>query len=385
MTLWLEFIIGQDLGRRDDMWSFYFVILDFLNETLPWRNCKDNKVDEVRDVKARCLENPDELLWKTTTFGVEEIKNIFYSISGLGYADRPNYEYIRQQLVQLLQKEENKERGIESKTTMTTVLFLLFPQHNQTAQRRRRRPFNVEEDKGSHNEHQQADIEPPPAKFATPSPRMVPQPAPSAYLPPSRYMMPTPTPYSYYAFPHTRPQYVSPPQLMMGNFLGPHKDEDNNKPPSLHFEEEPQQQAYYSNVFLPPSPFPHEDYYKYYQPQPYHYPPHSGYCLPGNDCIQVVRPNIININNVNAMGNALIISGTSAQTPGANLPPAKAEEEKKKPQVENEIASPKKEGCGFFKVDVDLEYYHKRYSIVADKPQQARSQNGIIPIQLLIL
>jgi tau tubulin kinase len=34
----------QDLSRRDDLWSFYFVILDFLNEQLPWRNCKDNKV-----------------------------------------------------------------------------------------------------------------------------------------------------------------------------------------------------------------------------------------------------------------------------------------------------------------------------------------------------
>ena len=29
-----------DLARRDDMWSFYFVVLDFLNEELPWRACK---------------------------------------------------------------------------------------------------------------------------------------------------------------------------------------------------------------------------------------------------------------------------------------------------------------------------------------------------------
>ena len=34
----------KELSRRDDLWSFFFVILDLLNETLPWRNCKDDKV-----------------------------------------------------------------------------------------------------------------------------------------------------------------------------------------------------------------------------------------------------------------------------------------------------------------------------------------------------
>ena len=29
-----------DLSRRDDLWSFYFVILDFFYENLPWRNSK---------------------------------------------------------------------------------------------------------------------------------------------------------------------------------------------------------------------------------------------------------------------------------------------------------------------------------------------------------
>ena len=29
-----------DLSRRDDLWSFYFVLLDFLGEELPWRTCR---------------------------------------------------------------------------------------------------------------------------------------------------------------------------------------------------------------------------------------------------------------------------------------------------------------------------------------------------------
>lgn len=31
----------QDLSRRDDLWSFYFVLLDFFNESLPWRENKN--------------------------------------------------------------------------------------------------------------------------------------------------------------------------------------------------------------------------------------------------------------------------------------------------------------------------------------------------------
>ena len=37
-----------DLSRRDDLWSFYFMILDFLNEQIPWRNNKYNKMEAVK-------------------------------------------------------------------------------------------------------------------------------------------------------------------------------------------------------------------------------------------------------------------------------------------------------------------------------------------------
>lgn len=88
------------------MWSFYFVILDFLNESLPWRACKDNKPDDVRDLKMKCLEYPERYLWKTTTANMKEVKDIFKSIKRLEYADRPDYEYIREQLSTLLRNEE---------------------------------------------------------------------------------------------------------------------------------------------------------------------------------------------------------------------------------------------------------------------------------------
>ncbi len=39
----------QDLSRRDDLWSLYFVILDFLNEKLLWREQKKEKLNPGED------------------------------------------------------------------------------------------------------------------------------------------------------------------------------------------------------------------------------------------------------------------------------------------------------------------------------------------------
>ena len=36
--------LKKDLSRRDDLWSYFFTILDFFDEPLPWRALRDNKV-----------------------------------------------------------------------------------------------------------------------------------------------------------------------------------------------------------------------------------------------------------------------------------------------------------------------------------------------------
>lgn len=93
---------------------------------------------------------------------------------------------------------------------------------------------------------------------------------------------------------------------------------------------------YYQSIFASQS----DDYYKYY-PQSYYY-------MLGNDYMQIVRPNIININNVNANGNALIINNQPIDK-SVNL-----REDQKIQQKDNAEA--------IFKIDVDKEYYNKRYA-----------------------
>ena len=95
------------------------MILDFLNEQLPWRNCKDNKVDDVRDVKIKCFKEPEKYIWTSTTSKMSEVRNIYYTLYNLKYEDRPDYNYVRLQLMSLLNKEEVKERTLDTRTSST--------------------------------------------------------------------------------------------------------------------------------------------------------------------------------------------------------------------------------------------------------------------------
>lgn len=55
-----------------------------------------------------------------------EIKEIFYSIAKLRYADRPDYDFIRKQLHSLLHKEELKEQPSQETNTSSSVMFELL-------------------------------------------------------------------------------------------------------------------------------------------------------------------------------------------------------------------------------------------------------------------
>mmetsp|Transcript_12554 Transcript_12554/g.12349 ORF Transcript_12554/g.12349 Transcript_12554/m.12349 type:complete len:197 (-) Transcript_12554:1194-1784(-) len=90
-----------DLSRRDDLWSLYFVILDFLNEKLKWREQKEYTMDEVKNIKIECLGNPHEKLWHETK-GINEVKVIFDHLNRLQYADKPDYALIRNQLKNII-------------------------------------------------------------------------------------------------------------------------------------------------------------------------------------------------------------------------------------------------------------------------------------------
>jgi len=70
------------------------VVLDFLNEKLKWREQKEYTMEEVKNIKIECLDNPSEKLWFETK-NLPEVRVIFEHLNSLAYKDRPNYELIR--------------------------------------------------------------------------------------------------------------------------------------------------------------------------------------------------------------------------------------------------------------------------------------------------
>jgi serine/threonine protein kinase len=95
-----------DLSRRDDIWSFYFTMLDFLNEKLEWREQRDFTINQVKDIKTKCFKNPRRKLWIGPTRDVPQVENIFNLIEKLNYEDCPDYEAILNDLVQIYNQYE---------------------------------------------------------------------------------------------------------------------------------------------------------------------------------------------------------------------------------------------------------------------------------------
>jgi len=41
IQLW--FILLQEMGRHDDLWSLFYMLVEFVNGQLPWRKIKDKE------------------------------------------------------------------------------------------------------------------------------------------------------------------------------------------------------------------------------------------------------------------------------------------------------------------------------------------------------
>ena len=98
----------EELGKKDDLWSFFFMILDLMDENLPWRNIKSEKIDEIKDCKKKCLDEPDKYLFLGSTKNIKEINNIFEYIKNLKFETEPDYNYIMNQLSIIKNKEIQK-------------------------------------------------------------------------------------------------------------------------------------------------------------------------------------------------------------------------------------------------------------------------------------
>jgi serine/threonine protein kinase len=99
----------EELTKKDDLWSFFFMLLYLLNEKLPWRNISCENEKEIIEIKQRCINEPEKYLFLTNTRNKKEILNIFDYIKNIGKNENDlDYEYIFNQLSILKNKEIQK-------------------------------------------------------------------------------------------------------------------------------------------------------------------------------------------------------------------------------------------------------------------------------------
>ncbi|KAK7595467.1 hypothetical protein V9T40_013292 [Parthenolecanium corni] len=91
---------NKEMGRHDDLWSLFYMLVEFVNGQLPWRKIKDK--EQVGLMKEKY---DHRLLLKHLP---SDLKQFLEHIQSLQYADKPDYEMLASILDRCL-----KRRGVK--------------------------------------------------------------------------------------------------------------------------------------------------------------------------------------------------------------------------------------------------------------------------------
>ncbi|XP_028395965.1 uncharacterized protein LOC114519972 [Dendronephthya gigantea] len=122
---------NKEMGRHDDLWSFFYMMVEFCNGHLPWRKIKE------KEKVGKMKENYDHsLLLKRMP---KEFNNILNHIKSLGYSDKPNYQFIFELLEKSMEREGVKnddlfdwEKTTTDLSTATTTTSTTPPQYRSS-------------------------------------------------------------------------------------------------------------------------------------------------------------------------------------------------------------------------------------------------------------
>lgn len=82
--------LQMELGRRDDLWSVFFIMFEFMVGSLPWSALSDR--DEIGLAKQQWFDDVDGVL--SPVFMLPHpLPAMFAYLQTLDYADRPDYRY----------------------------------------------------------------------------------------------------------------------------------------------------------------------------------------------------------------------------------------------------------------------------------------------------
>ena len=80
----------QDLGRRDDIWSLFYMLVDMLRGGLPWRKFQDD-AKKCELLKKYYLSKPEELLFDLPSVILSQMLELHNLIASLSFSEKPDY------------------------------------------------------------------------------------------------------------------------------------------------------------------------------------------------------------------------------------------------------------------------------------------------------
>jgi serine/threonine protein kinase len=98
----------QDLGRRDDIWSLFYMLVDMTRGGLPWRRFQDD-AKKCELLKKYYLSKPDELLFDLPNVILSHMLELHNHIASLSFSDMPEYSRISD-LFRIMIKVANDEK-----------------------------------------------------------------------------------------------------------------------------------------------------------------------------------------------------------------------------------------------------------------------------------
>lgn len=88
---------GADLGRRDDLWSLFYLLIELCAPPLPWKS--QTKKECVYDIKVRSLE-------RLYTGLPSQFRQFAEHIQKLKFADEPDYDHLEELLTEIVDGAE---------------------------------------------------------------------------------------------------------------------------------------------------------------------------------------------------------------------------------------------------------------------------------------
>lgn len=94
-------LFPQEMGRHDDLWSLFYMLVEFLAGQLPWRKIKDK--EQVGNMKEKY--DHTQLLKNMPT----EFRAFLDHVLSLDYFDKPDYSLLHNLFQQCVKRKGIKE------------------------------------------------------------------------------------------------------------------------------------------------------------------------------------------------------------------------------------------------------------------------------------